>query len=183
MKPKPQETFFERSIQTDDGEFIALYSDKGLAGLNFPGDSVHRSSRIPESKRSSQIDSWHRSTSRALKQVLAGREPDELPVFDLSRGTDFQRRVWNALRRISAGHTQSYSEIARMIGQPESVRAVGGACGANPIPVLVPCHRVLAAHRKIGGFSAGLDWKRKLLEREGIKVSPPTKQLPLFKEE
>ena len=56
------------------------------------------------------------------------------------------------------------------LGKPNALRAVGGACGANPIPVFVPCHRVLAAHDKIGGFSSGLNWKRKLLAREGVKL-------------
>jgi len=70
--------------------------------------------------------------------------------------------------KIKFGRTQSYGELAAAIGNPKAVRAVGGACGANPIPVLVPCHRVLAANQKIGGFSSGLEWKRKLLGREGI---------------
>ena len=66
------------------------------------------------------------------------------------------------------GQTFSYGEVAKAIGRPKAVRAVGGACGANPIPVLIPCHRVLAAGGKIGGFSGGLDWKRTLLARENI---------------
>ena len=73
------------------------------------------------------------------------------------------------MRKISPGKTKSYGEIAPAIGKPKAVRAVGGACGANPVPVLVPCHRVLAANKKLGGFSGGLDWKRSLLTREGIK--------------
>lgn len=72
--------------------------------------------------------------------------------------------------KIPAGKTKSYGEIATAIKNPKAVRAVGGACGANPIPVLVPCHRILAANKKIGGFSGGLDWKRSLLAREGIKI-------------
>ena len=83
-------------------------------------------------------------------------------------GTEFQKSVWNALRKISPGKTKSYGEIAKAIGKPKAVRAVGGACGANPVPVLVPCHRVLAANKKLGGFSGGLDWKRKLLAREDV---------------
>ena len=71
--------------------------------------------------------------------------------------------------KISIGKTKSYGEIAAAIGNPKAVRAVGGACGANPVPVLVPCHRVLAANKKLGGFSGGLDWKRSLLKREGVK--------------
>ena len=72
------------------------------------------------------------------------------------------------MRKISLGKTKSYGEIAVAIGNPKAVRAVGGACGANPVPVLVPCHRVLAANNKLGGFGGGLDWKRSLLERERI---------------
>ena len=71
--------------------------------------------------------------------------------------------------KLAAGQTKSYGEIAGAIGKPKAVRAVGGACGANPVPVLVPCHRVLAANKKLGGFSGGLDWKLSLLKREGIQ--------------
>jgi methylated-DNA-[protein]-cysteine S-methyltransferase len=102
--------------------------------------------------------------------VLAGRALGALPPFDITAGTAFQQRVWSALRKIGCGQTQSYGEIARAIGKPKAVRAVGGACGANPIPVLVPCHRVLAANRKLGGFSGGLNWKRTLLAREGVAL-------------
>lgn len=111
---------------------------------------------------------WHRAITAALKAILAGREPKTLPPLDMA-GTAFQKSVWHALRKISLGRTKSYGEIAAAIGRPRAVRAVGGACGANPIPVLVPCHRVLAANQKLGGFSGGLDWKRRLLKREGIK--------------
>jgi O-6-methylguanine DNA methyltransferase len=106
-----------------------------------------------------------------LNESLAGRAPRVLPPLDLSSGTEFQRRVWNALRRIASGRTHSYSEVAAEIGKPRATRAVGGACGANPIPVFIPCHRVLAANRALGGFSGGLGWKRKLLAREGIELS------------
>jgi O-6-methylguanine DNA methyltransferase len=87
--------------------------------------------------------------------------------LDLSAGTPFQQSVWRALEKIPFGQTRSYGEIASAIGNAKGVRAVGGACGANPIPVLVPCHRVLAANGKLGGFAGGLAWKRTLLEREG----------------
>jgi O-6-methylguanine DNA methyltransferase len=177
----------ELPIPTRAGRFLARYSEKGLTGLDFPslvsrrrgneseispgaGSSVRVSSRrlLPVSNT---IHSWHRATEAALKSILAGQAAKKLPPLDLSGGTEFQKRVWNALRKISLGETKSYGEIARQIGKPRAVRAVGGACGANPIPILVPCHRVLAANKKIGGFSGGLDWKRNLLNREGIKCS------------
>ena len=107
-------------------------------------------------------------TSAALKKILTGNEPKKFPPLDLA-GTAFQKSVWRAMSKISLGKTKSYGEVASAIGRPKAVRAVGGACGANPVPVLVPCHRVLAANKKLGGFSSGLDWKRSLLKREGIE--------------
>jgi len=157
----------EFSISTRDGQFTARYSDKGLAELNFP---VGRASPRAAKKEiiPAKVRAWHRTTETALKKILAGRKPEKFPPLDLT-GTAFQKSVWNALRKISAGKTKSYGEIAAAIGNPKAVRAVGGACGANPVPVLVPCHRVLAANKKLGGFGGGLDWKRSLLAREGIK--------------
>jgi O-6-methylguanine DNA methyltransferase len=102
---------------------------------------------------------------------MTGRNPKSLPPLDLSSGTAFQQRVWCALRRIASGETRSYTEIAIAIGHRKAARAVGGACGANPIPVLLPCHRVLAANHRLGGFSGGLDWKIRLLAREGIQFA------------
>jgi O-6-methylguanine DNA methyltransferase len=110
-------------------------------------------------------------TVAALKEALAGGTPRKLPPLDLSAGTEFQQSVWRAMLEIGPGETLSYGEVARAIGKPRALRAVGGACGANPIPVFVPCHRVLAAGHKLGGFSSGLNWKRKLLEIEGSASS------------
>jgi len=152
-------------IQTADGTFTAHFSEYGLAGLHFPaGEAVPRP---PTHEPSAPWNSWLRLTERALNHALAGKTPGPLPPLDLSSGTVFQRCVWNALRKIPSGETRSYAQVARTIGRSEAVRAVGQACGANPIPVVIPCHRVLAAGGKLGGFSSGLEWKRKLLAREG----------------
>ena len=107
-------------------------------------------------------------TAAALKEALSGRAPKLLPPLDFSAGTVFQRRVWTALRRIRPGQTRTYRQIAGAAGKPKATRAAGGACGANPIPVLVPCHRVLASDGGLGGFSGGLNWKRRLLALEGV---------------
>jgi len=117
-----------------------------------------------------QVREWHAAARQALKRALTGQAPGSLPPLDLSSGTEFQQCVWRVLRGITPGRTRSYSEVAQAIGRTEAVRAVGGACGANPIPVLVPCHRVLAANQGLGGFSGGLKWKRLLLAREGIEL-------------
>jgi methylated-DNA-[protein]-cysteine S-methyltransferase len=159
--------FVKLPIPTRDGQFTAHYSDKGLAGLDFPKTGQKPTRTVKQGDvPADTISRWHRATESALKSVLAGRAAKNLPPLDWSGGTEFQKKVWDALKKISLGETKSYGEIARTIGKPKAVRAVGGACGANPIPVLVPCHRVLAANQKIGGFSGGLDWKRKLLARE-----------------
>ena len=83
-------------------------------------------------------------------------------------GTPFQRRVWTALRDVRAGTTTSYSELARRIGTPNAVRAVGAANGANPIPIVIPCHRVIGADGRLVGYGGGLDRKRWLLAHEGV---------------
>lgn len=155
------------SIATEDGEFVAYYSERGLSQLDFPN---HKREHGYDSKPVGKACEWHVLTTRAVKDILAGRDPETLPPLDLSVGTDFQRSVWNVLRAIPAGRTKSYGEVAEAIGKPNATRAVGAACGANPIPVIVPCHRVLAAHGRIGGFSGGAGWKEKLLAREGAQL-------------
>ncbi|MDR3460583.1 MAG: methylated-DNA--[protein]-cysteine S-methyltransferase [Verrucomicrobiae bacterium] len=159
----------ELPIVTSEGIFLAHYSDKGLAGLDFPS---RRKGRVLSAnpKAPAQIFRWHRTATRALKAMLAGREPEDLPPLDWTGTTEFQQSVWGVMLAIPTGKTKSYGEVAKAIGKPKAVRAVGSACGANPIPVLVPCHRILAANNKIGGFGGGLDWKRRLLAGEDIII-------------
>jgi methylated-DNA-[protein]-cysteine S-methyltransferase len=156
-------------VPTSDGDFVARFSDRGLCGLEFPSS---RPARLPKHSLQAppQVQLWQRLTANSLKRALAGREPGDLPPLDLSCGTDFQQRVWQAMRRIPLGQTWSYGQLAEAIGRPKAVRAVGQACGANPIPVLVPCHRVVAAGRTLGGFSAPLNWKVRLLTCEGVEL-------------
>ena len=152
-------------IPTPDGLFRAGFSSNGLCRLLFPGQEVPEE---PPSIEAEEGDlDWEALTSDALRAQLDGREPGELPPLDWCGGTDFQKRVWQALQEIPAGETRSYGDLALKLGVEGGARAVGTACGANPIPVLVPCHRVLAADQGLGGFSGGLDWKKRLLEREG----------------
>jgi O-6-methylguanine DNA methyltransferase len=168
--------FIKLPISTRDGIFHAHYSEKGLAEIDWPnanrrrrGNESQNSLVRDSSRRLLQIKQWHRATETALKKILAGKK-SKLPPLDWTGKTDFQKSVWRQMLKISTGKTKSYGEIAAAIKNPKAVRAVGGACGANPVPVLVPCHRVLAANKKLGGFSGGLDWKRSLLKREGIKM-------------
>ena len=159
-------------IQTDAGVFAAHFSPLGLAALEFPAAGrKHPPSLLTAANSTPHLRGQHEQTAHALRQALAGQPPEKLPPMDLSAGSAFQRRVWEVLRTIPRGQTLTYTEVAAAIGRPKAVRAVGGACGANPIPVLVPCHRVLAAHGGLGGFSGGLEWKRTLLSREGITLA------------
>jgi methylated-DNA-[protein]-cysteine S-methyltransferase len=168
MKPPPAPEVLQLPIPTSEGEFCASYSSAGLRELRFPSPRgaafSSRATNVPAT-----IQRWHRQTTAAVKKILAGRAPGALPPLDLSAGTEFQRHVWNALRKICPGRTGSYGGIAALLGKPTASRAVGSACGANPIPLLLPCHRVLAANGKIGGFSGGREWKKRLLAREGVE--------------
>ena len=170
MKAKPQPVSLP--VKTAAGAYIAHYSDKGLAELDWPkaGRADLLARPVAAHRLAAKIRGWQRLTEAALKNVLAGKPTGKLPPLDWSGKTEFQKSVWRAMLKISSGKTRSYGEIAAAIGNPKAVRAVGGACGANPIPVIVPCHRVLAANKKIGGFSGGLERKRSLLKGEGIEL-------------
>ena len=157
------------TLETELGVFVATYSKQGLAGLSFP--SLNRSTGDPSAGTvalSATQRRWHQLTSKAVRQTMSGKSPGKLPPLDLRGGTAFQQSVWRQMLRIPSGATTAYGEIARALNKPGATRAVGSACGANPIPVLIPCHRVLAAGGRLGGFSGGLATKRQLLRREDI---------------
>jgi methylated-DNA-[protein]-cysteine S-methyltransferase len=114
------------------------------------------------------VSADHLRTARtAIAAYLAGTVRSfDLPL-DFEGGTPFQVKVWEALQRIPYGRVRSYGWVARKVGKPGAARAVGAACGANPVPLLVPCHRVVAGDGSLGGFSGGLSNKRRLLKLEG----------------
>ena len=110
-------------------------------------------------------DAGLREPADQLRAYFAGeRQAFELPLAP--RGTEFQQAVWSALQQIPYGETTTYSTIAERIGRPAAVRAVGAANGANPIPIIIPCHRVIGASGSLTGFGGGLDVKRQLLALE-----------------
>ena len=110
----------------------------------------------------------------AIAAYLAGDATLARVPLDV-RGTVFQRRVWEELRRIPPGETRTYRDIARAIGRPRAVRAVGSACGANPAALVIPCHRALRTDGGLGGYAWGLPRKRALLALEGRAATPPRK--------
>ncbi|HEX3684311.1 MAG TPA: methylated-DNA--[protein]-cysteine S-methyltransferase [Bryobacteraceae bacterium] len=161
-----------------DGLQMRLYLAEHEGGLWSAAleDDLHRTSEEEFVRRLGKHAPWVRRESRGVSEAL-GRAAAEVCEyfsgrrlsFDLPiefRGTPFQLRVWQELRRIPFGATCSYSEIAETIGQPTACRAVGNANGKNRLPLVIPCHRVLAASGKLGGFTGGLGLKRRLLDHE-----------------
>jgi methylated-DNA-[protein]-cysteine S-methyltransferase len=133
-------------------------SDQGVFGLTF-------GERGPVQPAVSTLARGHlEEARRALTDYFAGRVP-HLPALDL-QGSEFQRLVWRALLDIPWGEVRTYGELAASLGRPGAARAVGAANGRNPVAILVPCHRVVAAGGRLGGYSAGLDVKRELLAHE-----------------
>ena len=110
-----------------------------------------------------------REAQAQLTGYLAGARRSFDLSLDLSRGTSFQQKVWRTLRRVSYGRLRSYQWVAVRIGGSEYARAVGNAVGANPMPIVIPCHRIVAQDMSLGGFSGGLPTKRKLLTLEGTR--------------
>ena len=108
-----------------------------------------------------------RATQEVLQKIFAKAKKGSIKVH--LTGTSFQQKVWKALLAIPAGKVESYAALARRIKKPKAVRAVGTALGANPVPILVPCHRVIASDGSLGGFGGGLTVKRQLLQGERVK--------------
>ena len=132
-----------------------------LRGISFPNDRYYE---VPEADWQ-QDDDALREAALQLDAYFAGELREfELPVDP--GGTAFQRNVWQALQTIPYGITVSYGELAQQLKKPTATRAVGAANGANPVPIVIPCHRVIGADGSLTGFGGGLDIKRWLLEHE-----------------
>jgi len=141
-------------------------SPAGPLGLEAEGDVLtHVSFHARGSITRGRLAGILGETARQLDAYFAGR----LTVFDLSiepTGTPFQVSVWDALQTIPYGATWTYAELARRLGRPKAVRAVGAANGRNPIPIIIPCHRVVGSNGRLVGFGGGLNVKRQLLALE-----------------
>ncbi len=121
----------------------------------------------------SHMGDWRRDcgATREAREQLLQYVSGERNEFDLKmslNGTDFQKRTWQTLANIPYGTTWSYSELATALGSPKAVRAVGSANGRNPLPIVLPCHRVIGSNGTLTGFGGGLPIKKWLLEREGV---------------
>jgi len=151
--------------ETPLGPLRLSFTDRGLAALTFAGEGLlpHPAQESPPNRLQGLME----AAKRQLTDYFAGIPTDfaSLPLAPL--GTAFQLRVWQELRRIPYGTAISYGELARRLGNPKACRAVGQANAVNPIPLIIPCHRVINADGALGGYSSGPDYKRWLLDHEG----------------
>jgi methylated-DNA-[protein]-cysteine S-methyltransferase len=115
---------------------------------------------------SNQTQIYFKDYVKRLKEYFTGQCVEFPDKLDLHGATNFQRKVWKATQRIPYGETRSYAWIARQVRKPDAARAVGQALGKNPLPVVVPCHRVIASNGNLGGFGGGVEMKKRLLALE-----------------
>jgi methylated-DNA-[protein]-cysteine S-methyltransferase len=144
---------------------LVVDDDGRLVRIHLPGDGA-AAGTAPRHRRGDRCD----HVARQLREYFGGTRT----VFDLElapEGTPFQLRAWRALRRIPFGHTRSYQQQAIAIGQPNAMRAIGAANGRNPIPIVVPCHRVIGKNGSLVGFGGGLPCKRWLLAHEAAVLA------------
>jgi methylated-DNA-[protein]-cysteine S-methyltransferase len=161
-----QRTYFYKTMKSPVGVLKLVASERGLAAILWENDDPKRVRLGPvvEDKNHPVL----LKTERQLNDYFAGKLKKFSLKFDFA-GTEFQREVWQALAQIPFGETRSYGEIAREIGRPKAVRAVGAANGKNPISIIVPCHRVIGSNGKLTGFAGGLKTKAFLLKTESEK--------------
>ena len=154
------------------GKLLVAQSEKGLCAVQVraSGKVLERSlrERFPDATLV-RDEKALAPLRRLVLHAVAGKQAPKTVRLDL-RGTDFQRSVWRELRRIPTGATRSYADIANAIGRPKATRAVANACGANNLPVVIPCHRVIAKDGTLGGYTGGLRIKRALLKAEGVEL-------------
>ncbi|MDP2279974.1 MAG: methylated-DNA--[protein]-cysteine S-methyltransferase [Nitrospirota bacterium] len=155
-KKSGSELFYD-VFESPVGRLFLLFSGKNLAGVSF---------EKPVCKRGLAPDSF----KRELKGYFEGKTREFTQSTIFLEGTDFEKKVWLALKEIPYGETRSYKWLAEKIGSPKASRAVGQALGRNPIPIVLPCHRIIESDGSIGGYSSGVDIKRRLLEIEYYNV-------------
>ena len=160
IKPAPDTTLFVAA------------GERGICHISFTDD-------IPRAWTRADTHPLIRETARQLELYFGHR----LKQFDVPlemNGTSFQRKVWDHLLEIPYGEVISYAQLASRVGSPKGFRAVGAANGKNPIPIIVPCHRVINSGGGLGGYSCGLSYKRRLLELEGVRVDVLPEQMSLL---
>jgi methylated-DNA-[protein]-cysteine S-methyltransferase len=162
-RAKAKKEYFYKTMSSPVGRLELVASDDGLAAILWENDNPRRVplNIVAENNAHPVLV----ETERQLEEYFAGMRRSFALELDFA-GTDFQRQVWAALLAIPFGETRSYSQIAKQIGKPTAVRAVGAANGRNPISIIAPCHRVIGSTGKLTGFAGGLEAKAQLLALE-----------------
>jgi len=166
-----------KRIRTPFGSLHIAASEKGISALSLDNPNLSPPRRRgPNYKLDSRLRGndngmalkWIRTAESSLRRYFKGdsRAVRRIPL-DI-KGTVFQKKVWQALKQIPAGKTRSYAAIAKCIGHPKAFRAVGTACGANPVALVIPCHRAVGSGQSLGGFAWGIQKKKKLLRLENL---------------
>lgn len=170
-------------IQSPLGRMLIAPTDKGIAWLGFGDSDAHAIDEIRSDFPDIELtrdDAAGERYAMPILEFLDRKAPFPTLALDVI-GTPFQRAVWDELCAIPTGETRSYGEIARRIGRPDAPRATGAAVGANPVSILIPCHRALASDGSLHNYRYGLARKQRLLELEGASFRAPKAQrsLPL----
>lgn len=168
-------TIYYTRVPTTRGDVFIMASEKGICWAGTPGTPLAEGKRwVKKIVKEPEFieDGSYPVLKKAvleLNDYLKGKRLEFSGPFDL-HGTAFQIAVWKEMIKIHHGNTKSYAQVATAIGSPRAVRAVGGACGANPVAVLVPCHRVVGTNGKLTGYGGGLPTKKWLLAVENGKI-------------
>ena len=162
-------TYVSKTMRSPVGILTLIASNDGLAAILWENDKPRRVPLTVVAENATHPILLE--AERQLEEYFAGRRK----IFDLAldvSGTEFQKKVWRALLAIPYGETRTYAEIAREIGHPTAVRAVGAANGRNPLSIVAPCHRVIGSSGALTGFAGGLAVKAQLLRLEGVAAKP-----------
>ncbi len=169
---------YTAELDSPIGRLRLASTEQGLSYIELPHASGRgllgwRQRHAPEATLRESF-AHNRTNAAQLREYLEGKRVDFDLVLDL-RGTDFQRSVWQEVASIPHGETRSYADVARGVGRPRATRAVGAANGANPIPLVIPCHRVIGSRGQLQGYAGGTSLKARLLAME--KSRPASGQL------
>lgn len=165
---------FWQTHSTTWGDILIVCDEKGIVRVTLPGDNVSKAlNQLCKTRETILTFKNTRLIQHAIKQIdeYINGERENFRLELSYRGTEFQKKVWKALQNIPFGETRSYQDIARNIGNIKAVRSVGMANNKNPIPMIVPCHRVIGKNGDLTGYGGGLPLKRKLLHLEQIVVT------------
>ncbi len=157
---KTDEAFF--TVKVKPGRIKIVYSKKGVKKISFP-------EKKPVLSGLAEAPVFVKKAGKQLQAYYDGKKVKFSCLLDLERFEKFTLAVWEAARAIPYGKTRSYEWVAERIGRPRSARAAGNALGRNPVPIIIPCHRVIRKNGSLGGFGGGIAWKRRLLKLEAQK--------------